>query len=129
LTSDSNFPGFGIRPFGRTQFEVSPVAISGSTLGLKEPPIEVYRAAIERGINFFFWDAFFKNMTRALQELPGDTRSKLFIIATINIGGPKRIRRELEKKLDLLKLEKISCYNLGWVRSRFRVRQSVPGRA
>lgn len=104
---------------------VNPIAISGSNIGTQEPAIEVYRAAFERGINLVFWDAHFKNMTCALLELSDEKRSELFIVTSIAFGGPGQIREGLSKRMKLLKLEKFSSYHLGWVRSKFRVRQSV----
>ncbi|MEE9554389.1 MAG: hypothetical protein V3W18_08845 [candidate division Zixibacteria bacterium] len=122
---ESSFPGFGMRPFGRTKAMVSPIAMAGTTLGINDPPVEVYRHGFERGINLFFWDSSFKNMTTALLELSSDERSKLFIIAINAGGGPRQIRKGLHKKLKILKLEKFGSYLLGWVRSKYRVRQSV----
>jgi predicted aldo/keto reductase-like oxidoreductase len=125
MAIDPDFPGFGMRPFGRNKAMISPVALAGSALGMREPPIDVYRTGLEKGINFFFWDGMFKNMTRALLELSTEERSKLFIVATIPFGGPGQIRRGLIKRLKLLGLERFSSFHLGWVRCRFRVRQSV----
>jgi aryl-alcohol dehydrogenase-like predicted oxidoreductase len=104
---------------------VYPVGLAGSTFGLNEPPIDVYRRGIERGINLFFWDPMFKNMTEALKELPAEKRSSLFIYGTIGFGGPRQIRKALLKRLKMLNLEKLSGFTLGWVRSEFRVRQSI----
>jgi aryl-alcohol dehydrogenase-like predicted oxidoreductase len=125
MVSDSDFPGFGMRPFGRKKIPVSPIVLAGSALGMREPPIDVYRRGLERGINFLFWDGMFKNMTRALLELTTEERSRLFIVAAIPFGGPRQIRKGMIKRLELLGLERFSSFHLGWVRSRFRVRQSV----
>lgn len=122
---DSSFPGFGTRLFGRAKNTVSPVALAGSTFGIKEPPVKVYRYGFDRGINLLFWDSSFKNMTAALLELSSEERAKLFIVASIAAGGPKQIRKGIQKKLKILGLEKFGSFHLGWVRSRFRVRQSV----
>jgi aryl-alcohol dehydrogenase-like predicted oxidoreductase len=67
----------------------------------------------------------FKNMTRSLLELPAEKRSGLFIYGTIGFGGAKQIRKAFFKRLKNLKLEKLSGFTLGWVRSEFRVRQSI----
>jgi len=80
---------------------------------------------LDRGINLVFWDSTFKNMTKALLELSPEMRSELFIMGTIAFGGPKQIREGLQKKLRLLGIDKLSSYQLGWVRSNFRVRDSV----
>lgn len=120
-----NFPGFGKRPLGRAKAMVFPVGLAGSTFGRNDPPIEVYREGIERGINLFFWDPMFKNMTEALLELSPEERSRLFIYGTNGFGGPRQLRKALLKRLEILKLEKISGFTLGWVRSQFRVRQSI----
>lgn len=117
--------GFGPRPLGRLNTTVNPVGLAGSTFGISEPPIEVYRRGLELGINLFFWDPMFKNMTAALLELPGDKRSELFIYGTCGFGGPGQIRKSLLKRLEILKLDRISGFTLGWVRSEFRVRQSI----
>ena len=122
---ESSSAGFEMRPLGRKKTMVYPVGLAGSTFGRNEPPIEVYRRGIEFGINFFFWDPMFKNMTAALLELPEEARSGLFIYGTIGFGGPKQIRKALFKRLKILKLEKLSGFTLGWVRSEFRVRQSI----
>lgn len=125
MIDGSNFAAFGLRPFGRTKVPVTPVAMAGTPLGYNEPPIEVYRHALDRGVNLVFWDSNFKNMTAALLELSSERRSNLFIIASIAAGGPSMIRRGIEKKLRMLKLERFGSFQLGWVRSLFRVRQSV----
>ena len=125
IKDNGNFPGFGLRPLGRLKSMVSPVGLAGSTFGRNDPPIEVYRRGIELGINLFFWDPMFKNMTRALLELSSGDRSKLFIFGTCAFGGPKQIRNALLKRLKVIKLEKITGFTLGWVRSEFRVRQSI----
>lgn len=127
MASRPGSAGFGPRPFGRTKAIVNPIAIAGSPLGLGEPPLEVYRHALDRGINLVFWDTSFRNMTAALLELPPERRSSLFVIASIAVGGPGQIRRGILRKLKTLKLEKFGSFQLGWVRSRFRVRQSVLG--
>jgi predicted aldo/keto reductase-like oxidoreductase len=117
--------GFEMRPLGLKKTMVYPVALAGSTFGRNDPPIEVYRMGIELGMNLFFWDPMFKNMTGALLELPDEERSRLFIYGTIGFGGPKQIRKALFKRLKILKLERLSGFTLGWVRSEFRVRQSI----
>lgn len=104
---------------------VYPVGLAGSTFGRNEPRVEAYRRGLEFGINLFFWDPMFKNMTWALLELPAEKRSRLFIYGTIGFGGPKQIRKAFFKRLNILKLEKLSGFTLGWVRSEFRVRQSI----
>lgn len=105
---------------------VSPIGLAGSPLGMiKAPSVEVYRFGIERGINLFFWDPMFKNMTRALLELSNEERSKLFIYAASTFGGPNKIRKALTKRLKILRLESFSGFILGWVRSEYRVRDSV----
>lgn len=126
VETDSNFMGFGTRPFGRTKAYISPVTLAGTRFGLlREPPVEVYRHGIERGINIFFWDKMFKNMTAALSQLSSEQRSKLFIVTSIGAGGPRQIRNGITKRLKILGLDRFSSFHLGWVRSRFRIRQSV----
>lgn len=117
--------GFDMRPLGRARTMVYPVGLAGSTFGRNEPPIEAYRRGIELGMNLLFWDPMFKNMTKALLELSDEERSRFFIYGTIGFGGPKQIRKALFKRLKILKLEKLSGFTLGWVRSEFRVRQSI----
>jgi aryl-alcohol dehydrogenase-like predicted oxidoreductase len=123
--AESNLAGFDMRPLGRTKTMVYPVGLAGSTFGRNDPPIEVYRRGIELGMNLFFWDPMFKNMTGALLELSDEERSRLFIYGTIGFGGPKQIRKALFKRLKILKLERLSGFTLGWVRSEFRVRRSI----
>lgn len=117
--------GFDRRPLGRAGTMVYPVGLAGSTFGRNDPPIEVYRRGLELGIDLFFWDPMFKNMTSALLELPGEKRSRLFIYGTCGFGGPRQIRKALFKRLRILKLDRLSGFTLGWVRSEFRVRQSI----
>jgi hypothetical protein len=94
---------------------VSPVGLAGSTFGRNEPSIEVYRRGFELGINLLFWDPMFKNMTSALLELSGEKRSRLFIYGTIGFGGPKQIRKAFFKRLNILKLEKLSGFTLATI--------------
>jgi len=120
-----NLAGFEPRPIGRTKAIVYPVGLAGSTFGRNEPPVEVYRRGIELGINLFFWDPMFKNMTRALQEITDEQRSGLFIYGTCGFGGPGQLRKALFKRLKILRLDKLPGFTLGWVRSEFRVRQAI----
>ena len=104
--------GFQNRPIGRKQTLVSPIGLAGSTLGVSNPPEDVYIRGMEHGINLFLWDRSFKPMTNVLMNLPDNTRNKLFICVLIPFGGPKQIRKWVSKKLETLKLDKISCLML-----------------
>ncbi len=115
-----------MRPLGRKGTLVSPVGLAGMAVGnIKGPPLEVYRWGLKNGINLALWSPLHKNLTRALLELSVQDRSNLFIVAGMGGGGPRHIRQWMTAKLKLLGLEKFSSFLLGWVHSRYKVRDSV----
>ncbi len=122
---DIGSPGFGLRPLGVRKTMVSPIGLAGGTFAINEPTVEAYRYGVERGINLFFWDPMFKRMTEALLELSDEKRASLFIYAASSFGGPRLIRKAILKRLKILKLDRLSGFILGWVRSDYRVRNSV----
>jgi len=117
--------GFGFRTLGRKNTLVSPIGLAGSTMGVKNPTEDVYREGLKKGINLLLWDSSFKPMTNVLLELSDEERAKLFIGILIPFGGPERIRKWTKTKLEFLRLDRIPLLMLGWVRTRYRVRESV----
>ena len=124
--SAPDFPGFGYRRLGRARTSVSAIGLADAGMGfMKGPSYEVYQRGFEKGINLFLWTPRFKELTRFFLDLPVEKRSRLFIVAGSGGGGPTHIRKVLLSYLKTLGLNKLSCFMLFWVRSNFRVRESI----
>jgi hypothetical protein len=106
---------------GPEQFVVSRVGISGH-YGL---PVEGFVRAAEAGVNLMFWEPNYHTMTEFVTRLaPGQRRALHLISGTFEADG-KRVRRDAERVLRALRVERVSVFLLFWVQSWARVRDDV----
>jgi hypothetical protein len=114
-------PVGGMRRLGRDGPLVCPLGISGH-YGL---PVEGYARAFEAGANLMFWEPNYQTLTRFAARLsPGDRGSIHFIAGTFEADGD-RIRRDAERVLRQLGIERLDVFLIFWVRSRARISDDV----
>ena len=109
------------RRLGRCGPVVSPIGLSGH-YGL---PIEGFIRALEAGVNLMFWEPGYDTMTRFATRLSPRGRAEiLFVAGTFEADGD-RVRRDAERALRSLGVERLAVFLLFWVRSWARVSGDV----
>ncbi|MCY1080192.1 aldo/keto reductase [Archangium lansingense] len=104
------------RPLGRTGLSVSPLVLSGAH-GLS---VGALAEAHEAGVNAFFWEPRYMELTRFLRS--GRTRRDgLVVVAGTYHSGAEAIRRDVRAALRLLRTDRLDVFLLFWVRSRERL--------
>jgi predicted aldo/keto reductase-like oxidoreductase len=95
---------------------VSPLVLSGAH-GL---PVSALAEAHEAGVNAFFWEPRYTELTRFLRS--GRTRREgLVVVAGTYHSGAEAIRRDVRAALRLLRTDHLDVFLLFWVRSRERL--------
>jgi HEAT repeat protein len=104
------------RLLGSTGLRVSPLVLSGanglSTASLAE--------AHEAGVNAFFWETEYLQLTRFLRARRGQ-REGLVLVAGSYHSGPAALRRDVESALRQLRTTWLDVFLLYWVRSPERL--------
>jgi hypothetical protein len=109
------------RPLGPSRLLVSPIGISGH-YGLSP---EGFARAREAGINLMFWEPRYHLMTRFFTGIsPAERRDIHLVAGTFAAEGP-RIRKEAERTLKALRIERIEFFFLFWVQSWARITDDV----
>lgn len=109
-------PHSSLRPLGRTGLSLSPLVLSGAH-GL---PVGSLAEAHEAGVNAFFWEPRYTELTRFLRS--GRTgRDGLVVVAGTYHSGAEAIRRDVRAALRLLRTDHLDVFLLFWVRSRERL--------
>ncbi|PTL82814.1 aldo/keto reductase [Vitiosangium sp. GDMCC 1.1324] len=115
-TAPESPPHTSLRPLGRTGLSVSPLVLSGAH-GL---PARSLAEAHEAGVNAFFWEPRYLELTRFLRS--GRTRRDgLVVVAGTYHSGAEAIRRDVRAALRLLRTDYLDVFLLFWVRSRERL--------
>ncbi|AWM37691.1 hypothetical protein C1280_12295 [Gemmata obscuriglobus] len=100
---------------------VSPLGVSGH-YGL---PVEGYVRAAEQGVNLFFWEPNYATLTRFMTRLsPADRRGVHVLVGTFE-ADPVKIRKDVERALRNMKLERISIFLIFWTQSWQRITPDV----
>ncbi|QJX00434.1 HEAT repeat domain-containing protein [Frigoriglobus tundricola] len=100
---------------------VSPLGVSGH-YGL---PVEGYVRAAEQGVNLFFWEPNYATLTRFVTRLAPADRRGIHILAGTFEADPVRIRKDVERALRNLKLERLSVFLIFWTQSWQRITPDV----
>jgi aryl-alcohol dehydrogenase-like predicted oxidoreductase len=100
---------------------VSPLGVSGH-YGL---PVEGYARAAESGVNLFFWEPNYATLARFVSRLAPTDRRGLHLLAGTFEADPTRIRKDVERALRNLKLERLSVFLIFWTQSWRRVTPDV----
>lgn len=110
-----------VRLLGPNGLPVAPVGISGH-YGL---PVEGFVRAFEAGVNLMFWEPNYQSMIEFVTRLPGADREAIhFITGTFEADG-KRVRRDAERALRLLRVDRVAIFLLFWVQTWDRVSPDV----
>lgn len=100
---------------------VSPLGISGH-YGL---PVEGYSRAAECGVNLFFWEPNYATLARFVNRLAPTDRRGIHLLAGTFEADPARIRKDVERALRNLKIERLSVFLIFWTQSWRRVTLDV----
>ncbi len=109
------------RRFGPEQWAVAPLGVSGH-YGL---PVDGFVRAVEVGVNLLFWEPNYHTMTEFFNRLPAGERNRLYLVAGTFEADGRRVRRDAERVLRLLKVERIAVFLLFWVQSWERITPDV----
>ncbi len=100
---------------------VSPLGVSGH-YGL---PVEGYARAAEAGVNLFFWEPNYVTLTRFVTRLsPNDRRGIHVLVGTFE-ADPAKIRKDAERALRNMRLERLSIFLIFWTQSWQRITPDV----
>jgi HEAT repeat protein len=100
---------------------VSPLGVSGH-YGL---PVEGFARAAEVGVNLFFWEPNYATLTRFMTRLgPTDRRQLHLLAGTFEADGVK-IRKDAERALRNLRLERLGVFLIFWTQSWPRITDDV----
>ena len=115
-TSPESPSRLSLRPLGNTGLRVSPLVLSGAN-GLSAASLA---EAHEAGVNAFFWETEYLQLTRFLRSLRSQ-REELVLAAGSYHSGPAAIRRDVESALRQLRTSWLDVFLLFWVRSPERL--------
>ncbi len=109
------------RPLGQDKLALAPMGISGH-YGL---PVEGFVRAYEAGVNLMFWEPKYRTLTEFIVRIGPSDRAAIHLLAGTFEADGNRIRRDAERVLRTLKVEKIAIFLLFWVQSWDRVTPDV----
>jgi aryl-alcohol dehydrogenase-like predicted oxidoreductase len=109
------------RLLGPAKLPVAPMGISGH-YGL---PVEGFVRAAEAGVNLFFWEPNYQTLTEFAARLPVSERNTLHFLAGTFEADGERVRRDAERALRVLKVDRLALFLLFWVQSWDRVTEDV----
>src|SRR5207302_10826204 len=94
------------RLLGPNRLPVAPVGLSGH-YGL---PVEGFVKAVERGLDFLFWEPNYQTLPTFATRLPASTRRQLHILAGTFEATPQRLRNDVERALRALQIEQFALF-------------------
>ncbi|MEP6861733.1 MAG: aldo/keto reductase [Deltaproteobacteria bacterium] len=100
------------RPFGRAGFDVAPLAISGA-FDLSQPALEL---AADAGVDLWFWEPAYENLTRFLRTRPTD-----HVVTGSYHADARSIEADVDRALRKLRRTHLDVLLLFWSRSPARV--------
>lgn len=100
---------------------VSPLGVSGH-YGL---PVEGFVRAAEQGVNLFFWEPNYATLSRFVMRLAPSDRRGIHLLAGTFEADPAKVRKDVERALRNLKLDRLSVFLVFWTQSWQRVTPDV----
>ena len=97
------------------------IAVSGHYL----LPTEQFTVAFERGIDHFFWERNYGSFNRFILRLSPSDRTRLRMICGTFEAEPKKIAKDIDNALRILKLDCLDVFLLFWARSTLRFSEEV----
>jgi aryl-alcohol dehydrogenase-like predicted oxidoreductase/HEAT repeat protein len=109
------------RPLGPRKLLVPPVGISGH-YGL---PVEGFVKAVESGVNLLFWEPNYQTLTSFAGRLSPAQRGELHFLAGTFEASASRIRKDVQRVLRNLQIERIGLFLVFWTRTWERITDEV----
>jgi HEAT repeat protein len=103
------------RALGKTGLQVAPLAISGAF----DLPSRVYATALEAGVNTFFWEPAYTELTTFLRRAVRSTEP--VIVAGSYHGHASAIEEDIDATLRRLKTDHLGVFLIFWTRSGARL--------
>ena len=88
-------------------------------------PAEAYATACEAGVRDVFWEPNYHTFNRFMRGLSAADRARLRVITGTFGAEPGAIRKDVERALRKLGIERLAVFLLFWVRSEARVTDEV----
>jgi HEAT repeat protein len=112
-----------VRPvqLGRGGPVVSPLGVSGHYV----LPVEGFVRATEAGVNLFFWEPNYATLTRFVTRLSPSDRRGIHVLAGTFEADPAKIRKDVERAVRNLRLERLSVFLIFWTQSWQRITPDV----
>ncbi len=112
VNRDERSDDFLVRPVPALGRRVHRVGLSAS-FGLSETGIE---AALERGLQYVFWNPTARKLTAVLSRIPPGRREQLVIATGPSLGfGAGSVRRRVERALRVLRSDYLDVLQLYWL--------------
>jgi HEAT repeat protein len=109
------------RVLGPAGLLVSPLGVSGH-YGLR---VEGFVRAVEAGVNLLFWEPNYHTQSAFAARLSAADRDALrFVAGTFEADGA-RVRKDAERALRTLRVERLAVFLVFWVRSWDRISDDV----
>jgi HEAT repeat protein len=100
---------------------VSPLGVSGH-YGL---PVAGFARAAEAGVNLFFWEPNYATLSRFVAQLAPTERRRIHLLAGTFEAEPHKIRKDVDRALRALKLDRLSVFLVFWTQSWQRITPDV----
>ena len=100
---------------------VSPLGVSGH-YGL---PVDGFTRSVEAGVNLFFWEPNYATLTRFVTRLSPADRQQIHLLAGTFEAEPAKIRKDVERALRNMKLDRLSVFLIFWTQSWQRITTEV----
>jgi HEAT repeat protein len=110
-----------LRLLGNAKTPVSALALSGHY----HLPPEGFAIGVNRGVNLFFWEPNYDTLTAFSRGIPGSQRQQLHFIAGTFEATPNTIRKDAERALRVLHIDRLEVFLLFWTRSWQRLDDAV----
>ena len=107
----------GARLLGPRGLSVCPLGISGH-YGL---PVEGFVQAVEAGVNVLFWEPSYATLADFSRRLSVSDRANLHFVAGTFDASSDRVRRDVDRALRSLRLERLTLFVLFWTRAWSRI--------
>ncbi|HEY8506120.1 MAG TPA: aldo/keto reductase, partial [Gemmataceae bacterium] len=109
------------RLLGPGRLAVSPIGVSGH-YGL---PVEGFVRAAEQGVSLMFWEPNYQTLTDFFARLSPAARRAIHLITGTFEADGDRVRRDAERALRLLNVERLALFLIFWVQSWDRITPDV----
>jgi len=105
------------RALGDSGLEVTRMGISGHYA----LPERGFAEAMERGITTYFWEPIYLSQSRFFKSLPGAQKADVVMCCGTFEASAEGMRRDIERALRDMELERIAVFYVFWVRERERL--------